>query len=276
MNIKGPISRLYQKYAKKEKLKSDPLQKSALLALDGLAKNLLKNSKWDKIKSLIYRNDLTKGVYLYGKPGGGKSLLMDMFIEGLNKLNININVRRVHFHSFMIGIHNLIKKNNQLRMKDPINLVGKKISKNTKVLCFDEFEVLDIADAMILSRLFESLINNGIIIIITSNYAPDNLYKDGLQRIRFLGFIKFLKNKMEIIKIANHLDYRINKNYNSYNDLYFYPLSQKSTNKLDLLFDRISGRHKERNSDISKKGKQLKYTRISREAVLPKRHFGAN
>jgi cell division protein ZapE len=153
--------------------------------------------------------------------------------------------RRTHFHEFMLEVHDrLHRRREELAAKgappeaDTIVPVAKAIAAETRLLCFDEFQVTNIADAMILARLFETLFNQGITVVATSNRAPDDLYKDGLQRDRFLPFIDLLKQRLEILELGGGHDYRLDRLREL--DVYLTPLGAWANNKLDEAFRALS------------------------------------
>jgi cell division protein ZapE len=151
-----------------------------------------------------------QGLYLYGDVGKGKSMLMDLFFDSVAVES----KRRVHFHEFMRDTQirlNVLRQDKSVKDPDPIPRLARDIVQESWLLCFDELQVTDIGDAMILGRLFQSLFDNGVVLMITSNRPPDDLYKDGLQRDRFLPFIALIKEKLDVLELAAERDYRLGR-----------------------------------------------------------------
>lgn len=178
-----------------------------------------------------------RGLYLWGGVGRGKSMLMDLFVESLQ-----VPVRRVHFHAFMQEIHNGMHKARQRGVEDAIAPVAADVAASVKVLAFDEMQITDITDAMIVGRLFEKLFAAGVIIVTTSNRHPSDLYKDGLNRQLFLPFIKLLEDRLEVDQLDAMTDYRQDRLAGT--QVYFSPLGAASGKAIDDIWrDLTGGRH---------------------------------
>ncbi|MES2897839.1 MAG: cell division protein ZapE [Pseudomonadota bacterium] len=199
-------------------IRPDPAQGPALAALARLEADLeeAQPSGWG---ALFKKPESQRGVYLWGPVGRGKSMLMDLFFETAPVEK----KRRTHFHVFMGEVHRLIDawrkgdpaarkaKFGQAKGDDPIAPVADVVAAEARLLCFDEFQVTDIADAMILGRLFEALLARGVTLVATSNRGPDALYKDGINRQLFLPFIALIKARMEVVSVAGSHDYRLDR-----------------------------------------------------------------
>jgi len=198
---------------------ADPAQADGLRALLRLEADLAAAPAPGGLKGLFRKPESERGVYLWGPVGRGKSMLMDLFFETVRVEK----KRRTHFHVFMGEIHRLIgewragdaavrkARFGQHKGDDPIVPVADLVADGARLLCFDEFQVTDIADAMILGRLFEALFARGVTLVATSNRAPDTLYKDGINRQLFLPFIDLLKQRLEVAPVAGGHDYRLDR-----------------------------------------------------------------
>jgi cell division protein ZapE len=182
-----------------------------------------------------------RGLYVHGAVGRGKTMLMDMFFDA-----VEVDAkRRAHFHSFMADVHARLHRWRQARKRgevsgeDPIAPVAAELSREASLLCFDEFAVRDIADAMILGRLFTALFEAGVVVVATSNVAPDDLYKDGLNRALFLPFVALLRQRLDIVELAARTDYRLEKLARA--PVYYTPLGPKADAALDAAFLSLTG-----------------------------------
>jgi cell division protein ZapE len=198
------VRSLYQEHLAKRGFVSDPSQLRAVERLQRLYEEwtAYKRKRNSALTRLLVRPALPKGVYLWGPVGRGKSFLMDSFFRCVPL----VRKRRVHFHHFMREIH---RELDALKgEEDPIAALAEKVSRKYRLICFDEFHVSDIADAMILGRFLEQAMDKGVQFVMTSNYPPDELYPNGLQRERFLPTIEFLKKRLDVVAVDNGTDYR--------------------------------------------------------------------
>ncbi|EJD01514.1 AFG1-like ATPase, partial [Fomitiporia mediterranea MF3/22] len=182
-----------------------------------------------------------QGLYLYGDVGTGKSMLMDLFYETLPP-RIK-KKRRVHFHAFMVDVHkrvHALKASWGMSGGDPIPPVARDLANEVTVLCFDEFQVTDIVDAMILRRLLETLRNHGVVTVMTSNRHPDELYKNGIQRSSFIPCIELLKTKYDVINLDSGTDYR--RIPRALSNVYFHPLTPENRDEVNKIFVGIATR----------------------------------
>ena len=212
-------------------LKPDPAQASAAEKLETLALAL---ADYKPGFSLFGKKEAPRGLYLWGDVGRGKSMLMDLFFEeapASPKL-------RLHFNAFMMDVHGRIHAERQKGASDPIPPVARAIAATARLLCFDEFQVIDVADAMILGRLFEQLFADGTVIVATSNAAPDRLYEGGINRQLFLPFIAQIKQRLEVVELNGPTDYRLQhiKGLN----VYLTPLSPASDAAMDQAWVRLT------------------------------------
>ncbi|XP_057495656.1 uncharacterized protein LOC130780652 [Actinidia eriantha] len=175
-----------------------------------------------------------KGLYLYGGVGTGKTMLMDLFFD---QLPSSWRKKRIHFHDFMLNVHSRLRKHQGVA--DPLEVVAGEISDESILLCLDEFMVTDVADALILNRLFRHLFSNGVILVSTSNRSPDKLYEGGLQRDLFLPFISTLKERCVVHEIGSSTDYR--KMTSAEQGFYF--VGKESSSLSKLKFEQLIGKH---------------------------------
>tara|TARA_A100001011_G_scaffold51820_1_gene49903 strand:- start:541 stop:1686 length:1146 start_codon:yes stop_codon:yes gene_type:complete len=260
------VARCAQNYGSLVKsgvIDSDKAQLAVLDQLDSfltLTDTLPRTKKIIHSKSWFFKllkvRDVSKalGFYIYGGVGTGKSMIMDIFfIEVRSKKKL-----RTHFHSFMQETHERINNSREKGERDPITVVANEISQNVEVLCFDEFQITDITDAMIVGRLFSALIAKETFIITTSNRHPDDLYKDGLNRQLFIPFIDLLKNRLNVIELHAQKDYRRDKLSRS--QIYFWPINQVMREGFDKIWK----------SFIVEPPKELKLQIKGRIITLPK------
>lgn len=235
-------------------LHRDEAQLSAADALDDLLERLENRSPIGFVGRLLGRRGVPpKGLYLWGGVGRGKSMLMDWFFE-LAPVSAK---QRVHFHAFMLDVHARINARRQSKDNDgdPIGPVAKDIAKTAELLCFDEFHVTDITDAMILSRLFDGLWAEGVIVVATSNRAPEDLYKNGLNRALFEPFIDRMPEFLLIHEFAGKTDHRLRQLEAA--PVYYTPLNAEAEAGIEAAWQRLIGGATPRETVLSVQGREL-------------------
>ncbi|SHI59920.1 cell division protein ZapE [Palleronia salina] len=224
---------IYDAAVARDEVQDDPAQRGVLPEFTRIARALDSQPArrgWFSRK----QPEAVKGLYLWGGVGRGKSMLMDLFfahveVEGK---------RRVHFHAFMQEVHKGITAARKRGVDDALAPVADDIADGLRLLCFDEMQIGDITDAMIVGRLFQRLFDGGVTVVATSNRIPDDLYKDGLNRQLFLPFIDLIKDRMAVVELASPRDWRQDRIAGS--DLYFTPADAEARAAMDALWDRLA------------------------------------
>ena len=237
-------------------LEADAAQAAVVEKLQGLSAALAQEKGG---RRLFRKKETPRGLYLHGEVGRGKSLLMDLFFDAAP---VSAK-RRVHFHAFMLEVHARLKtwREKHPGKNDQLSPIAEAIAEEAALLCFDEFQVSDIADAMILGRLFEKLFAAGVVVVATSNRPPDALYKNGLQRDRFLPFIVLLKKRMEIVPLAGKKDYRL-ASLRALQTVYFTPPGRKADRFLQESFARLTHDAKPESCALTLPGRNLTVPRM--------------
>lgn len=222
----------YRELAANGSFISDPQQERVVSALDELW-NALKNQRNPRLIRRVRRNKSQpiKGFYIWGTVGRGKTFLMDLFYEQLPVRR----KQRIHFHRFMQRIHHSLREQGNVR--DPLPRIAADWARHCSVLCLDEFFVSDIADAMLLGGLFEHLFQQGVTLVTTSNIAPDELYKDGLQRAKFLPAIDLIKQNTRVLELSGKTDYRLRILEQS--EIFHFPLDAAADRVMTESFNRM-------------------------------------
>jgi len=229
--MSGPVRVAYDGLIAAKELKPNPAQARAVAALDSLAAGL---SEGFFARLFGSKNDGPAGVYLWGGVGRGKSMLMDLAFA---EIDIQPK-RRVHFHAFMLETHERLRVAREREEADPIEPVAEAIAAEAKLLCFDEMQVTNPADAMILSRLFGKLLAEGVKVVTTSNRPPRDLYKDGLNRELFLPFIELIERQMLVVEVNGPTDYRLDRLTGV--EVWHVPNGPKTTQELSQAFFQLT------------------------------------
>ena len=253
---------IYNTRIKDKILREDSVQSAAIAHLDDLHEQIVTAKGKGVLSGLLGKKSAKQGIYLYGGVGRGKSMMMDLFFE---TLPAKIKARRIHFHAFMIEVHEEMHKARQTgKNKGPDYLLpalAKKIAAKNKVLCFDEFHVTDVADASILGRLFTALFDQGVIVVLTTNWPPDKLYEGGLQRELFLPFIDLVQEKLDVFFLDSPTDYRAETIQQE--GSYFYPLGDAAHERMEAVFGKLSLGAPPHKDSFKVKGRKVTVDRVA-------------
>jgi len=244
----GPQA-LYQARCAAGLIRPDPAQARAVERLESLFRALQNHVPptrgWRGRLGLGGAQSAPRGLYIWGPVGRGKSMLMDLFFATAPVER----KRRVHFHAFMLDVHNRMERERRAHSRQPILRVADQLAAEAHLLCFDEFQVNDIADAMILERLFRALFDAGTVVVATSNRHPERLYENGLQRDRFLPFIALLQERLDVVELDSGRDYRLARMVGK--PTYFHPLGDKAHRALEEAFAALTEDMPERRETLT-------------------------
>jgi cell division protein ZapE len=278
--MSGLTRAAYDQKLSSGELAADPAQAAAVEALSALEDRLADA----RPKGLFRKAEGVRGAYLWGPVGRGKSLLMDLFFATAPMAP----KRRTHFHVFMAEVHRLVDAwrrgdaaqrqarfghahSGRMKGDDPIPPVADVIAAEARLLCFDELQVTDIADAMILGRLFEALFERGVTLVATSNRPPDDLYRNGINRQLFLPFIQMLKDRMEIVSVAGPHDYRLDRLRGA--GTWFSPIDPDNERQFDALWSDMLGGEEELGATLEVLGRKEHFPRAA--GGLLRAHFAS-
>jgi cell division protein ZapE len=267
---------LYENLVAAKKLERDRAQASLVMQLVALERRVAAHRSARRTRPVGWlfggrtQDEPVKGLYVHGDVGRGKTMLMDLFFEA----SPVVRKRRAHFHEFMADVHERVRvfrqrlKDGEIDGEDAIRLAAGEIAEESWLLCFDEFHVTDIADAMILGRLFARLFELGVVVVATSNVAPSELYKDGLNRALFVPFIAMIERHMEVIELKARTDFRLEKLVGQ--KVWYVPADDAATAALDEAWRRLVGSSSGMPQELSVKGRRL---RVPRAAMGVARFF---
>ena len=266
LNIKKSPQQSYRQAVTDGHIQSDAAQKQAVKKLQKLFDKLLENydvepGLFSKLKNILGDKRIRpiKGLYFWGGVGRGKTFLVDLFYDSLpfdEKL-------RMHFHRFMQMVHEELKQCQD--QENPLDLIAEKIASQYYVICFDEFHVADITDAMLLAGLFNGLFDRGVSLVATSNIEPDNLYAGGLQRERFLPAIDLIKQHTSVFNLDSGIDYRLR--YLDKAEIYHYPLDEKADELLHEHFEHLAPDAEHESETILIEGREINTIKIADSVI---------
>lgn len=243
----------YQAAVDKGKIEDNPVQRQVLPHLQRIATEL----KSRKLSWMKLGKRKIKGLYLYGPVGVGKTFLLDLFYQ-----HVSVKRIRLHFHQFMQQVDRELRT--LQGKKNPLRIIASELSKSTRLLCLDEFLVNDIAHAMILAELLQALFENGVVLVTTSNTPPDDLYLNGLQRIRFLPAIELIKTHCQVLAMEASTDYRLGRDPMS--ETYLYPLNEQTEHALRNQFHQVADEYDD-DGTINVQNRSIPCVKISSNAI---------
>lgn len=257
--MRQTLTEIYDSRVESGALRPDAAQR-ALLPRFEIIREWLETPRPTGLRGLLRRPPPPPpGLYLWGGVGRGKSMMMDLFVAATESAEI----RRVHFHAFMQEIHAGMHKARQTGASDALAPVAAGISSSLRLLAFDEMQITDITDAMVVGRLFQLLMDAGVVIVTTSNRPPGDLYKNGLNRALFLPFIELLSQRLEVCEIVSETDYRQHRLTGA--RVWFHPAGAEARAGIEALWNDLTGNDPGAPLDLSVKG---------RKVVLPHHHNG--
>jgi cell division protein ZapE len=251
--------KVYEQYVAAGRLANDDAQRQVIEHLQALHDELVTTGRSSALARLLpfCRSNPPQSLYIWGAVGRGKSLLMDLFYQ-----SVPVSARRIHFHAFMSEVHTEIHAFRQRQRTDinPVEHVATVIASRLRLLCLDELEVKDVADAMILGKLFTTLMSKGVTCVITSNRPPEELYLGGLQRERFMAFVDFVYARMNVLQLASLHDYRMQQ-IRALQTVYLWPLTEEARNALETMFLQLTHYAEPMPSSIEVQGRKLAISR---------------
>jgi cell division protein ZapE len=257
--VTGPLA-LYRRRVERGEIGADPAQARAVEALERLYRDLLRATPHRGLRAKVAkltrkRLAPVRGLYLWGSVGRGKTFLMDLFFNALPFPD----KRRQHFHRFMAAVHERLRAHRNL--ENPLELVAEELAQETRVICFDELAVTDIADAMLLGNLFAGLFARGVSLAATSNTVPDQLYSGGLQRQRFLPTIALIKERCEVVHVDGNTDYRLRTLESA--DVYQTPPGAVADRHLAEFFEQLAPDEGDHGGSLELLGRSIPYRRAA-------------
>jgi cell division protein ZapE len=259
--MRGPPLERYHARVAAGEMEGDAAQTAVVERLDVLAA-ILKTWRPKRSGFIAHmfssRAEVPRGLYIHGAVGRGKTVLMDLFFRAVEFEP----KRRLHFHEFMAEVHDLLAEARHTVEGDPIPHVAASIARRAQLLCFDELHITDVADAMILARLFKKLFDAQVVLVATSNVAPRELYKNGLQRENFLPFVDLIEERLDVVELSAAKDYRLDRL--SGQQLYFTPLDELARRALSAAFTRMTGVWNGAPVTLDNKGRSLRVPQAAR------------